>query len=122
MKLAYKITTFLILALGVIHVSMTPVLFTRFAQDAMWFASGGLMIILISFMNFALMGDAGKDRIVRLLCHGANVFGLAFASTMFALSWSRAVPPPQSFLVLFVFAFETVAAFITGSRKIIHAG
>ena len=120
MKLSYKIATFLILALGVLHVSMTPVLFRRFAQDVLWFASGGLMIIFISFMNFVLMRDGGKDRIVQLLCHSANIIGLVFASTMFVLSWSRAVPPLQSFFVLFLFVVETIAAFIIGSRQSIQ--
>ena len=120
MKLSYKITTFLILALGVLHVLMTPVFFKRFTQDAMWFASGGLMIVLISFMNFVLMKDVGNERIVQFLCHSANVIGLMFASTMFVLDWSRAVPPLQSFFVLFLFVFETVAAFMVGSGRSIR--
>ncbi len=120
MKLSYKISTFLILALGILHVSMTPVLFKRFAQDAMWFASGGLMMVLISFMNFVLMKDVGRERVVQLLCHCANFIGLMFASTMFVLGWSRAVPPLQSFFVLFLFVFETVAAFRLGSRRSIR--
>lgn len=111
MKLLYKISTFLILALGILHVSMTPVLFKRFAQDAMWFASGGLMMILISFINFTLMKDVGKERVVQVLCHITNVIGLTFASTMFVFSWLRTTPPLQSFLVLFLFIFEAVAAF-----------
>ncbi len=116
-KLSYKISTFLILALGIIHVSMTPVFFKRFAPDAMWFASGGLMMILISFMNFVMLKDVSKERVVRPLCHSTNIIGLIFASTMFVLGWSRTTPPLQSFFVLFLFVFETVAAFVIGSRR-----
>jgi len=110
MKTLYKVSTFLILALGIIHVSMTPIFFKRFAQDALWFAGGGLMIIFISFFNFILMKDAGGERFVRILCHGANVIGLMFAFAMFTLGWLRATPPLQSFFVLFLFIFEAVAA------------
>ena len=68
-------------------------------------------------MNFVLMKDVGKERLVQLLCHSTNVLGLVFAFTMFILGWSRAVPPLQSFFVLFLFVFETVAAFVIGSRR-----
>ena len=101
MKLLYKISTFLILALRILHVSMTTVFFQRFAQNAMWFASGGLMMVLISFMNFVLMRDVGKERVVQVLCHVTNIIGLMFASTMFVLGRSRAVPPLQSFFCSF---------------------
>lgn len=117
MRLLYKISTFLILALGLLHVSLTPVLFKRFAQDTMWFASGGVMLIFISFMNFVLMRDAGKDRVVRLLCYITNLIGLGFASTMLVLDWLRATPSALSFFVIFLFIFECVAAFWFGSRR-----
>ncbi|MBA2341384.1 MAG: hypothetical protein H0V88_13415 [Pyrinomonadaceae bacterium] len=90
---------------------MTPIFFKRFTQDALWFAGGGVMIIFISFFNFILMKDVGRERFVRTLCHSANMIGLVFAFAMFTLGWLRATPPLQSFFVLFLFIFETVAAF-----------
>ena len=111
MNIAYKVSTFLILTLGIIHVCMTPIFFKRFAQDALWFAGGGLMIIFISFFNFILMNGGGRERFVRIICHSANVVGLAFAFAMFTLAWLKAVPLPQSFFVLFLFVFETTVAF-----------
>lgn len=110
MKKLYKVSTLSILALGIIHVCMTPFFFKRFTQESLWFASGGLMIIFISLFNFILIKDAGGERFVRVLCYSANVIGLVFAFAMFTLGWLRATPPLQSFFVLFLFVFETVAA------------
>lgn len=111
MKTLYKISTFLILTLGVVHISATPFLFKGLTEGAMWFISGGLMMVFISFFNFILMKTAGGTGNVRFLCHTANVIGLVFASTTFGMNLSRSVPPVQSWLVLFLFIFETVAAF-----------
>jgi hypothetical protein len=111
MKTLYKIGTFLILALGIVHVSVTPFLFKGLTESALWFVSGGLVMVFISFFNFILMKSASAERSVRLLCHIANVVGLIFASTMFAINSLRAFPPVQSWLVLFLFIFEMIAAF-----------
>ncbi|MCI0486665.1 MAG: hypothetical protein L0229_08705 [Blastocatellia bacterium] len=111
MKILYKVNTFLILALGIVHVSLTPLFFDKFSQSALWFISGGLTAIFMSFLNFALMKDAGKERTVQILCHIANITGLIFATSMFAVDSLRASLAPQSYIVLFLFAFEPVAAF-----------
>ncbi len=110
MKTLYKISTFLILALGIVHISATPVFFRSATESAMWFISGGLMMVFISFFNFILMKSASGERSVRLLCHIANLAGLIFASTTFAINSLRAVPEIQFWLVLFLFIFETIAA------------
>ncbi len=110
MKTLYKISTFLILALGIVHISVTPLLFRSVTESAMWFISGGLMMVFLSFFNFILMKSASGERSVRTLCHIANVAGLVFASTTFAINFLRAVPPIQFWLVLFLFIFETFAA------------
>lgn len=116
MKTLYKISTFLILALGVLHISLTPVLFRSFTPGTLWFVSGGLMIIFLSFFNFILMSDAGKQRLVRILSYTANLTGLALAGSMFILESLRTRPGPSSWLVLALLIFETVAAFRYASR------
>lgn len=111
MKTLYKVSTFLILALGLLHICMTPRFFGSFTQSALWFVSGGLVLVFVSFFNFILMKDAGRERLVRMLCHTANVMNLMVASAMFILDSLRVRPPPLSWLVLFLFLFETVVAF-----------
>lgn len=110
MRILYKISTLLILALGILHISLTPVFFKALTENAMWFVSGGLMMVFISFFNFILMKSANGERSVKLLCHLANVAGLIFAATTFTINSLRAAPPIQFWLVLFLFIFETIAA------------
>lgn len=116
MKTLYKVSTFLVLALGVLHISLTPMLFRSLTPGALWFVSGGMTIIFLSFFNFILMSDAGKQRIVRLLTHTANLIGLVFACAMLIIESRRARPGPSSWVVLALLVFETVAAFRYSSR------
>jgi len=112
MKILYKISTFLILALGLLHISMTPVLFHSFSSAALWFVSGGVVIVFLSFFNFLLMSEAGKQRLVIIFTHIANLIGLAFGSGMFAMEALRGRPGPSSWAVLALLIFETVAAYL----------
>jgi len=112
MKILYKITTFLILALGILHISMTPVLFHSFSSAALWFVSGGVVIVFLSFFNFILMSEAGKQRIVRILTHIVNLIGLGFGCAMFVMESLRSRPGPASWVVLALLVFETVAAYV----------
>jgi len=117
MKILYKICTFLILALGILHISMTPVLFRSFTSAALWFVSGGVVIVFLSFFNFIFMSEAGNQRVVRMLTHTANVIGLAFGSGMFVMEMLRARPGPSSWAVLALLVFETVAAYLHSRRS-----
>jgi hypothetical protein len=112
MKVLYKISTFLILALGILHISMTPVLFRSFTSAALWFAGGGVVIVFLSFFNFILMSEAGNQHVVRILTHLANLIGLAFGCGMFVMETLRARPGPASWVVLALLVFETVAAYL----------
>ena len=115
-KTLYAINTFLILALGIIHVSLTPLFFERFTQNTLWFISGGLTAIFLSFLNFVMMKDAGRERTVRILCHTANIICLIFATAMISVDSLRGALAPQSFIAFFLFAFEPIAAFKSRSR------
>ena len=111
MRILYKITTFLILALGVLHLCMTPNLFPGFNSAALWFAGGGVMIVFISFFNFLLLSDAGQARLVRIFCNIANLAGLVFAGAMLVIEARRARPGFSAWLVMLILVFETIAAF-----------
>ena len=117
MKTLYKVTTFLILALGVLHISMAPVFFRSLTSSGLWFVSGGLMIIFLSFFNLIFMSDAGQQRIVRMLTHTANLLGLVFACAMLFIESRRARPGPAAWVVLALLVFETAAAFIVANRS-----
>ncbi len=90
---------------------MTPVLSPGFTSAALWFAGGGVMIVFISFFNFLLLSDAGRERLVRVFCNIANLVGLVFAGAMIVLETRRARPGLSAWLVMAILVFETIAAF-----------
>ena len=122
MRILYKISSFLILALGLVHLCMAPVLFKGFTSAALWFVSGGVMIVFISFFNFLLISEAGKERLVKVFCNMANLTGLVFAGAMLILESRRANPGPSSWVVLAVLVFETISAFRYSLRPQLPAG
>jgi hypothetical protein len=103
LKVLHKIIAGLIIALGVLHVSVTFFDYSSFSVRALWFVGTGIAIILAGFINLILLRDAGKDRAVQLLCSVTNIiFALLFASALFVLL------QPQVFVGLALFVVATV--------------
>jgi hypothetical protein len=107
LKTAHKILTGIIIALGILHVSVTFHDYDSFTVGALWFASAGVAIILAGFLNVILLRDMGKDRIVWLLCLITN---LIFA-VMFVLAL-RVLPQPQVFVGAGLFIVATLFSLI----------
>ncbi len=102
----HKIITGLIIALGILHVLVTFLDYSSFSVRALWFVGTGIAIIQAGFLNLVLLRDAGKDKVVRMLCLISNlIFALLFASALFVL------PQPQVFFGLALFVAATFTAF-----------
>ena len=80
MRRAYFVLSLGTMALGLIHVAATPRFFPHLTSGAVWFASGGLAIILTGALNLLrrVYGEVAPG--LRRVCVGANV-----AMTIFAL-------------------------------------
>lgn len=106
-RTAHKILTGVIIALGVLHVSVTFHDYDSFTVRALWFASAGVAIILAGFLNIILLRDAGKDAVVWVLCLVTNlIFTVMFALALLIL------PQPQVFVGAGLFAATTVCSLI----------
>src|ERR671932_631995 len=105
MNVAYKICSWLVVALGCAHVLFTFHDYDEFSMRAFWFAGAGLAIVFAGFLNVALIRDGGRDRLVRALCLITNVScALLFAA---ALALMR---QPQVFAGAALCAFLALAA------------
>ena len=51
MKTVYKISSWVILVLGVGHISATPAFSPGFTADALWFAGTGLALVFLGFIS-----------------------------------------------------------------------
>ncbi len=111
LKTAHKILTGIIIALGILHVLVTFHDYDQFTVRALWFASAGIAIILAGFLNIILLRDAGKDRVVWLLCFMTNlIFAVMFALALLIL-WQ-----PQVLVGAGLFIATTLLSLIRSRR------
>jgi hypothetical protein len=106
LKTLHQISSYLIIALGVVHTSLTPVFMSRLSPNAMWFAGAGLAMVVLGFLNIALRRNAGRDPVLRILCHTAN---LVF--TIFGALTGYVVSEPQAYFGLLLLVMLTLTAF-----------
>jgi hypothetical protein len=103
LRTVHKITTGLIIALGSLHVLFTFHDYDEFSMRALWFASAGIAIILAGFINIILLREAGKDKVVWLLCAATNaIFAVLFAAALFLMK------QPQVFFGVALFAIAVI--------------
>ena len=80
MRALYLILTCLIILLGVVHVSATFALFDGLSSRAVWFASGGLAIILTGLINLLNRAYGAAAPGVRCTAIGSNLAMTIFAA------------------------------------------
>ncbi len=116
LKKLHTISSYLMIVLGLAHLSFTRLASGRLTLGALWFASAGLAIIFAAFLNLVLIGEAGTTSSppprARVLCIVANVttmllFGVA-ATLLFE---------PQVFIGIVLFGFAAAAALMTGKAE-----
>lgn len=103
----HKVCVYLIIALGVIHIAVTPVFKKEFSPDAMYFASAGFAMIFIGLLNIALSRDGGKDRALATLCYVANAL-----YTVFVIITLTVIHERSAYFVVALIIAMTVTAFV----------
>ncbi|MBC7788547.1 MAG: hypothetical protein H7Z74_01265 [Anaerolineae bacterium] len=79
MRRAYFVLSVGIIALGVVHIASTPRFFSELTSPAIWFASGGLTMILTGALNLLRQTYGQGARGLRVICTAANAVLTAFA-------------------------------------------
>ena len=101
----YKISTYLLIALGLVHILFTPFTYHSFTLGAFWFIGTGLAIVFCGFLNLAIIKSTQKEKVAILLCSLANVI----MTVLFALALFLLVQP-QVFIGLLLSALVTIGA------------
>jgi hypothetical protein len=103
MRLFYKVITYLLMLLGVIHTALTPMFYKDFSLGAVWFAGAGLALIYLGLLNIA------AERIYRdwilTICIVAN-----FISTAFGVFIIFVLPEIQAIIALVLFLAITISS------------
>ena len=105
LKTVHIVCTYLIIALGVLHLLFTFHDYDEFSLRALWFASAGFAIIFAGFLNLISNRLAGRDALARTLCFISN---LASTALFVAALWL--MRQPQVFAGVLLFAVASVAS------------
>ncbi len=112
LKLLSKVAAYLIIAIGVIHLSFTPFAYSRFTDNTVWFIGTGLASIFAGFLNIVWVRNIEKDRAIYVLCLIANIILVSF----FALA-AFVIPSPPPFIGVTLSLFQSVAVIVLGKDK-----
>jgi hypothetical protein len=111
LRTIHTVCTYLIIALGVLHLVFTFHDYDAFTLRALWFAGAGFAIMFAGFLNLSLLRLAGRDAVVRALCVITN---LLCASLFGAALWL--MQQPQVFVGVALFAVAAVASLAARPR------
>ena len=79
MRRVYLALSLGIIVLGMIHIAATPRYFTQLTSASVWFASGGLAMILTGALNLLRRRYGAVAPGLRVVCVAANVVMTSFA-------------------------------------------
>jgi hypothetical protein len=112
LRKAHLISSYLIIALGAIHILFTVFAYDYFSLDAFWFAGSGMAIVFAGFLNLMFLKFAGKDFTVWILCLLGNLF-----STILFVVGLFIIGEPQVFAGTLLFGFAALATFLNYGTK-----
>ena len=114
MRLLYLVLTFAIIALGMFHIAATPHFFAHLTPGALWFASGGVAIILTGALNLLRRAYGEMAPGVRLVCVIANVLMTGFA---LLVGYASQASGAQFIVVLGLLGGVTVLSLLPAAQK-----
>ena len=79
------------MALGILHIVVTPKFYNGFTMNTLWFISGGLALIFLAFLNIILVTIQEKEFIVLLFCQAANCLIAIFLGLLLKIRFAPQV-------------------------------
>jgi hypothetical protein len=112
LRASYAIVGYGLVALGFVHVLATARFFSERSQAALWFASGGIMMMAIGALILLRRAYGHAATGLRRVCHIANLVLVAFA--LLAGSVSRATAAEFA-LVIVLTGGVLLLGFVSGA-------
>jgi hypothetical protein len=112
LKKLHYIVSYVIVALGIVHMLYTTQAYERFTLGAFWFIGSGMGILFGGFLNLMFLRFTANDRAVWILCLLGNLISLA----LFIVGWFL-IGEPQVLVGIILFACATVATFLRSGVK-----
>lgn len=112
LKKLHLICSYLIIALGLIHILFTVCAYENFSLEAFWFIGSGMAIVFAGLLNLMFLRFREKDLAVWILCLLGNLF-----STGLFIIGLFIIGEPQVFVGTLLFGFAALAAFLNYGTK-----
>src|SRR5437763_411721 len=103
LRTLHQIASYLIVALGCVHLLFTFHNYDSFDMDAVWFFGAGLAIVFAGFLNIVVLRANVSDTLALLLCLLADLILLIGFTGALAM-----MRQPQVFIGLLLSAVATV--------------
>jgi hypothetical protein len=113
MRHVYFVLSLGIVTLGVIHIAATPKLFSHLTSGALWFASGGLVLMLTGAFNLLRRAYGAIAYGLTLVCVITNVLMTGFALLQAYVTGASAL---QFVMVVGLMASATVLSVLPASQ------
>lgn len=114
MRHAYLVLSLGIIALGAAHIAATPRYFPELTASAVWFASGGLAIILTGALNLLRRAYGAGAFGLRVVCVASNVVMTAFA---LVAGYASGASAPELAIVVGLLGAETVLSLLPAAQR-----
>lgn len=105
-----------LVALGLVHIAATSILFTSLSGAALWFASGGIAMSLGGLLNVLQRLYARLAPGLSPACVAGNLAMTALAATFVALAGPRVMREPQFLMLLSLLLAGTMLSLRAGVR------
>ena len=79
MRTAYAVLSWLLLAFGLMHIAATPSRFDALTSGALWFVSGGVLMLLVASLNLLNRSYGALAPGIRRVAWAANVVNVVLA-------------------------------------------
>jgi len=86
MRKAILMITIAIFIIGISHIAVTPMSFKSYSIDTLWFASFGLTLIFLAFLNYVLINIKERQPKIFVVCHIANILCTIFVALILTIA------------------------------------
>lgn len=116
MKLMYKISSLLLILSGLLQIAFTPVFFSHFGLDILWFAGSGLGFLFLGNLNLVVLLSRKLNYYIMIL--SSNILGLMF--TIIVLTVLNSVQAYIALAIMILVVIGSVYQYFKLIRIIIH--
>jgi len=104
MKLLYKISAYLLVLLGIVHIGFSPLFFGQFGMDVLWFAGTGLGFVFLGNLNIIVI--TSKKAAFYIVAVTSNILGVLLAAVTASMLAST-----QAYIALAITILALIGSF-----------